>query len=203
MTTTRRRTARITTDAQPTTKSKPVYEGVVIARVFSKTTGALLGYLAKPSKPLGEKGRVLPWYRVTRDAHDMLHCNCEAHGDCKHKTAVLEIEAIHKAEERAAAQHIEPAASEEQPTAEQSAPVAPTAQPDEMPQLTKAPANVLVFTDSRRQPRQTARSMPAARYNDPDPPKGELRCGSQRRGGFTEACFGSLQGDVRAARAAK
>ena len=201
MTTTRRRTARITTDAKPAAKKpKPVYEGVVIARVFSRQTGALLGYLAKPSKPLDEKGRVLPWYRVTRDAHDVLHCNCDAHGDCKHKTAVLEIEAIHKAEERAAAQPDAPAAVQSTPTtpaASEEQPAAPAAQVEEKPLPAARPANVIVLTDSRR---QTARPVIPARRDDP--PKGSLHS-SQHRGGFADACFGSLQGNVRAATAVK
>ena len=200
MTTTRRRTARITTDAKPAAKKpKPVYEGVVIARVFSKQTGALLGYLAKPSKPLDEKGRVLPWYRVTRDAHGVLHCNCEAHGDCKHKTAVLEIEAIHEAEECAAAQP-KPAAVQSTPTtpaASEEQPAAPAAQVEEKPLPAARPANVIVLTDSRR---QTARPVIPARRDDP--PKGSLHS-SQHRGGFADACFGSLQGNVRAATAVK
>lgn len=185
-----RRTARI---SQP--KSKPIYEGVALARVYAKKTGAFLGYAARPSNPVDANGKVAVWYHVTRNAFGFWHCNCEAHGDCKHRDAVVAVEAIHDAEQAET-----PAVATEQPVAEaEIAPIettteqpavastelgdAATAQADELP---PTPANVVAFQDRRRQ--ITAPPGPPHRY---DEPKGELHSNTQHRGGFVNALFGN------------
>jgi hypothetical protein len=84
-TTTTRRTAKTT---------KPAYDGVVLARVYNKSTGVCLGYLAKPSKPVDEQGNVKPWYQVTCDHRGDWHCTCDATVECKHIKAVKEVCAI-------------------------------------------------------------------------------------------------------------
>ena len=217
---TRRRTARINAqpDAKPKQKTKPVYEGVVLARVTHKVTGAFLGYLAKPSKPLDEKRKVKPWYRITRDDFGFWHCNCEATGDCKHRDAVVAVEAIHDAEQSAAAQADEtPAVKTTQPAAEQSTPAdLPVPVSIEERRQAKAAHRIVhcacghdrvvgpVFTKEELEVMATQKcsecsaikevvvlpGKPVQPAHRNDPPKGELHS-VQHRGGFVAALFGT------------
>jgi hypothetical protein len=104
-----RRTAKITTGnttatiaiAKPATPSRPakkatsVYKGVVLIRVYSKETGAVLGYAAKPSQPIDSLGNVKPWHRLICDEYGEWHCDCDGnavwHRQCKHIRAVSEV----------------------------------------------------------------------------------------------------------------
>lgn len=118
---TTRRTAKITKPAK-----KAEYKGAAVVRVYDKKTGAVLGYVAKPSKPVDAAGRVLPWYQITCDNKGDWHCTCEGnakwHQQCMHIDAVKEICAIRVAQGRPGCKPPMVAApvAEETPTVETS-----------------------------------------------------------------------------------